>query len=221
MNKTVVRRKQQYVNQNNTIESHRNFGGAIVQHLSDNARGMASDAWGQLLGPLVPERNTKEKISGDLVEGQEITLKYTVNKSPVDNKEKVPALDIEPGINYRREILEGPKKIARENVRLIQRQIEEILIEIKKLSSAQKELEVEFREVAVEQRIVSPGKYHLNFFEWLLSIIRLARMKIEDSGAWLSAFQSKKAKRQYWAMFKKHGTTFGLSNERVVATQTG
>jgi hypothetical protein len=82
-------------------------------------------------------------------------------------------------------------------------------------------LQIEFKEVAIEQRIVNPGKYHTSFFEWVLSAIRIARMKVEDSGAWLSASKGKKAKKDYWQMFKKHGTTFGLSNERVVATQTG
>src|SRR3989344_5698474 len=72
-----------------------------------------------------------------------------------------------------------------------------------------------------EQQIVNPGKYHVSFFEWVLLLVRQARMKVEDSSAWLGAFKSKKAKKQYWSMFKKHGTTFGLSNERVVSTQTG
>lgn len=219
MTKTVARKKQQNIN-TNTIESQRNIGGVIVQHLFDNAKGVAYDARSQLLGPMfgVGERSTGEKVSGDLVEGQEIILR---NRQGWDNEEKAVTLDIKPGIDYRREILEGGKKILHENTRLIQTKVEEILIEIKKIASAQKELEVELGEVTIEQRIVSPGKYHLNFLEWLLSVIRLARTKIEDSSAWLSAFQSKKTKKQYWAMFKKHGTTFGLSNERVVATQTG
>jgi hypothetical protein len=55
----------------------------------------------------------------------------------------------------------------------------------------------------------------------MLTVIRGARMKVEDSGAWLSTMQGKKGKKNYWAMFKKHGTSFGMSNERQVATQTG
>ena len=77
------------------------------------------------------------------------------------------------------------------------------------------------KEVAVEQHAVTPGKYHKSFFSWLLSIIRNARMKVEDSGAWLAAMHSKKKSREYGAMAKKHGTTFTLNNERNVATQVG
>ncbi|HLD02068.1 MAG TPA: DUF5660 family protein, partial [Patescibacteria group bacterium] len=60
-----------------------------------------------------------------------------------------------------------------------------------------------------------------NFFEWMLSVIRIARMKVEDSGAWMAALSSKKKGKGYWQMFKKHGTTFGMSHERNVSTQTG
>ena len=95
------------------------------------------------------------------------------------------------------------------------------MIEIKKLADSSKELQMQFKEVAVEQHAVTPGKYHKSFFSWLLSIIRNARMKVEDSGAWLAAMHSKKKSREYGAMAKKHGTTFTLNNERNVATQVG
>jgi len=55
----------------------------------------------------------------------------------------------------------------------------------------------------------------------MLSMIQIARRKVEDSGAWLAVMHSKKKSREYGAMAKKHGTTFSLSNERVVATQVG
>ena len=61
----------------------------------------------------------------------------------------------------------------------------------------------------------------MNFFEWMLAVIRAAREKVEDSNAWLGTVKGKGAQRNYWNMFKKHGTTFGLSGERAVATQVG
>jgi hypothetical protein len=76
-------------------------------------------------------------------------------------------------------------------------------------------------EVALEQHVETPGKYHESFFAWLFSIIRAARMKVEDSSAWLAAMHSKKKSREYGAMAKKHGTSFSLNNERTVATQVG
>ena len=99
-----------------------------------------------------------------------------------------------------------------------------IIIELKRLAASSQELEIEFKDVVMTQNVVKPGKYHQGFFEWVLIVIRNARVRVEDAGAWLSVMHGKKGKKQqqnYWQMFKKHGTTFGLSNERVVATQTG
>ncbi len=219
MNKTVVRKKQ-YIN-NNTIESV-SLSRAVVQSLSkDVVQRGTNDFKEQLFGVTLDEHYRRQKITGDLAEGEEWILKQSIKNDVVPQENNKPKLDIEPGIDYFKEVQSGEKRIIQEDTKQLSRRVEEVLVELQRLISASEELKLEFREVSIEQRIVSPGKYHLNFFEWILSVIRLARLKIEDSGSWLSAFQSKKSKRQYWAMFRKHGTTFGLSNERVVATQTG
>lgn len=217
MNKTIVRKKH-YINQNK-IESQRSTSG-VVQQISNTAKDMGSDMWSQILNPMVSERNGSQEVKGDLVEGQEVTLSKSANGTQAIEK-KAPVLNIEPGIDYRREILHVERKTLHRQTQEITTKIQEIIIELKRLTATSKVLQVEFKEVATEQRITKPGKYHQTFFEWMLSVIRQARIKVEDSGAWLAVAKSKHAKRQYWAMFKKHGTSFGLSNERVVATQTG
>jgi len=221
MNKTMVRKKQQYTNDNN-IETYKSIGSAVTQSLgNDLIKRGANDVKEQLFGITLDEHYRRQKITGDLVEGEDLILKHSIRNDVTPRENNKPRLDIEPGIAYHREILHGYKKIAQENNQEISKKIQEIIVELKRLTVSSKELQIEFKEVAIEQRVVNPGKYHASFFEWVLSAIRLARMKVEDSGAWLSVSKSKKAKREYWAMFKKHGTTFGLSNERVVATQTG
>jgi len=218
MNKTTIRKKH-YVNEN-AVETFKGIGKAFVNSLvSDVGKGIASDAgkhWEQFLGI---NKSGSHEASGDLVEGQELNLSLQSANQPQEKTEA--KLDIEPGIAYHRDILHGYRKITQENNQEISRKIQEIIIELKKLTASSNVLQIEFKEVAIEQRIVNPGKYHTSFFEWVLSAIRIARMKVEDSGAWLSASKNKKAKKDYWSMFKKQGTTFGLYNERVVATQTG
>jgi len=212
MNKSMVRKKQQYPNYNN-IETYKSIGSAITQSLgNDLIKGGTNDVKEQLFGI---------GLTGDLMEGEDLILKPSIKDDVTPQENNRPKLDIEPGIDYGRELLHGYRKIAQENTQEISKKIQEIIVELKRLTVSSKELQIEFKEVAIEQRVVNPGKYHASFFEWVLSAIKLARMKVEDSGAWLSVSKSKKAKREYWAMFKKHGTTFGLSNERVVATQTG
>lgn len=193
-----------FLNQN-PVES---LGSIISETGTSLAKDLAgagiADFWEQMLGIETPKH---KKESGDLHEGEALDLK------------KVKESMVEPGIDYRREIIHADKASTHEN-REIRVRIEEILVEIKRLAESSQELETQFKDVIVETQIVNPGKYHEAFFDWVFSIIKTARMRIEESTGWMTAMHSKKDKK-YWAMFKKHGTSFGLSNERVVATQVG
>lgn len=206
MSKKDKKRERNYLNQN-PLESLGNIAQGTADVLVKDLVGAgASDAWAQFFG-VESTKDRAEKSSGDLQEGQELDLKETKEQT------------IEPGIDWRREIIHADK-VSSSQDRNIKVKIEEILVEIKRLTESSKELEMQFKDVAVETQVVKPGKYHENFFDWIYSVIKAARVRIEDSTGWLSLMHSKKD-RKYWAMFKKHGTTFGLSNERVVATQTG
>lgn len=192
------------------VEAIRDIGSGSADSLADVVKGTLRGGFDQILGMGSYSGKNESQTNGDLQEGEELSLKETQKQAFV-----------EPGLDYRKEILHGEKRIQQEDSRIIEVQIREIIFELKNLTNASKELQLQFKEVAIEQLPVSPGKYHMAFFEWLLSAIKLARIRVEESTSWLSMFASKKKKRQYWNMFKKHGTTFGLSNERVVSTQTG
>ena len=126
----------------------------------------------------------------------------------------------EAAIDYHREIAKSRERASKGETREMRQNIEQIKVELAKLVESSQVLKLEFAEVAVEQT-VNVGQYQLNFMEWMLAVIRSARQKVEDSNAWLGTVKGKGAKKGYWGMFKKHGTTFGLSGERAVATQVG
>lgn len=102
-----------------------------------------------------------------------------------------------------------------------QRRVDDIRTEIKKLMNASKELENAFKSVSVEQKVVKAGKYHETFFMFVLSLLRSARIKMEEGASWMQTKKSKKQQQSYKSMAKKHGTSFTLNNERTAATQTG
>lgn len=202
-----------FINQN-PIESLKGIGQALLNStIEEVGADSLSDLWNQLLG--VKDSRDQSQTFGDISEGQEIDLRSFKKKE----KSKLP--EAETGIDYKREILQRDAQISAENAKVLKFKIEEILAELRQIAKSSQEIAAEFKEITTEQRIEKPGDYHLNFFQWMLSVVKSARMKIEDSAAWLSLMKSKKNKKNYWAMFKKYGTTFGLSNERVVATQTG
>lgn len=109
--------------------------------------------------------------------------------------------------------------VAKEEPRL-KEQIEAVRLELKALAASIKSLDAEI-DKAVSEVPVTPGVYHKNFFERLRSVLKILREQVEDSRTWLALYSNKKQKKGYWGMYKKHGTTFGLSHERTLATQAG
>lgn len=103
----------------------------------------------------------------------------------------------------------------------IEKKIQLILDELKKLKHSSPQMELILKEVDTNTMPVNAGRYHENFLEWILNQMRRARQRIDEGPGWTQMFASKKGQKQYWNMFKKHGTTFGLSSERTTATQTG
>lgn len=148
--------------------------------------------------------------SAELKEGQEVDLK----------KSEKPQV-AEAHMEYFREVKNADVISENREGHQINQQIEKLRIELKKLTSASKLVERAVKDAAAEQAPVKAGKYHLRFFEFVISVVKDATRKLEDAASFGALFTSKKRQRQYWNMYKKHGTTFGLSGERTTATQTG
>jgi len=194
----------------NTLEKNNEIGDDYASGTTDSLQSLLN--WEEVLGL---KSKTKK---GTLEPGKAVYLgKPHENNSEAEEKKSV----AEAAIDYSREILHtGERAISRGNKEM-ETQLREIMAEIKKLADSSKELQQQFRGIAVEQYVAAPGEYHKNFFSWLLSVVRAARAKIEDSSAWLSALHNKKDAQKYGAMAKKHGSSFTLNNERTVATQVG
>lgn len=194
-----------------------------VNDAKDQVTPLASDFFKQLLG-------LEEKVSShipakkgemvDLAPGEAIDFKALKKQK---SAESVHAPEKPRHVDYNREIVHGAETMNAREKREITQTIQEIKNELQRLVSSSALLQEEFKGVYMAPAPTTPGKYHQNFFEWVLIVLRQARMKVEDSGAWVSAMKGKgnKGKQDYWGMFKKHGTTFGQSNERSLATQTG
>ncbi|MBI2049545.1 hypothetical protein HYT32_01410 [Candidatus Roizmanbacteria bacterium] len=212
-------RPKQYANQS-ILETLRSIPTGVAQSLGDSAKKTVdAKQWETYLGFNDAEQK-KRKFEGDLTPGQELDLRSLQNKDEEENR----ILDRDPGIDYHRQIRDVEKTASHALSQETRNNIQQILIELKKIVDTTKELQTQFKEVAVVQTVVNPGKYHESFFEWMLSIVRNARMKVEDSGAWVAAMQGKNSKKSYyWANSneKVGGTSFQLSSERVVATQVG
>lgn len=189
-----------------------------IEIIKDLTASVAGSAVNDVLGGVAKTATEQfgflpRKSGGELKPNEDLNL---------DNLRHPQEEAIPPFFPFERAFTRHVKEpLPREDSVLIQRKINEILQELRLLAKSVAKVNQTAKQVAMEETPPQPGIYHLNFFERLLKLIKDAREKVEESEVWLKLFQSRKREKQYWNMFKKHGTTFGLSQERVVATQTG
>lgn len=205
-----------YANQN-PLETARDIAKEVkTSFVDDLGKGGITEAWDELLGTNVDQasKGHEQRMSdhGELSEGAELDL-------AVIQAETVQITEM--GRAYAQEVIHAGKKANAEHSQETQVRMQEILIEIKKLSESSSELKNQVDVIAIEQSANTPNKYSMNFLEQMLSFVRDMRVGVEDSLAWFKALRSKNASRQYGSMSKKHGTSFTLSGERQVATQVG
>jgi hypothetical protein len=188
--------------------------GVVNSVKNDLLENSISSAWKQLL--LTNAENADKKASqmqamaGDLEEGEEVNFSRSERR-----------IDIDPGIDYKEEILHFERKSMQIEKGQLNQRVEQIMIELKQLSKSVKGLETQVRDVDTNMMPAAPGKYHETFFEYLLTVLRNARTRIEDSSNWLNVVTKKASKRGYWGNAKKHGTSYTLSADRAVSQQVG
>lgn len=206
---------------NNVIESAgRDFGSigtGLIQDIKKNLSATPDDFIKQVLPSESAGTGKSLPKSGDLQPGQALNLK---GESKQEQPKPEKKLRIEAGMNYFAEIRQSSERSTSKEMRQIDYQIKQIKEELERLvASSSKLVQMQYGAVSMEQAPASVGKYHLNFLEWMLLIIRNTREKVEDSGAWLSVAKRKGGLLQN--AWKKGNTSVTMSNERQVATQSG
>jgi hypothetical protein len=211
----MAKAKQAKFSDKNFIEAAaREITGGVVKSVkNDLLENSISSAWKQLL--LTNEKvnqkaSSATSMSGDLQEGEEINFSKTEKN-----------IQIEAAIDYKEEILHFEKKTTQIKEGQLTQRVEQIMLELKQLSVSVKQLETQVKDVDMGMLPQVVGKYHENFFEFVLTSLRNARIKIEDSTNWLSAVGKKASKKGYAANAKKHGTSYTLSADRAVSQQVG
>lgn len=212
--------------QNHFQDSFETGGNEVVQQATslskDAIRSMWEDFFKSSAKQTLPDQllNTRSESPSTiqreavLQEGQEFSLIQKPEKKAVvttEHREYVRSLD-------------KSETSKTQDVETTQR-VELLQMEIKKLIKASKEMEIAFKHVSqhvtVSSNAETGSKYEVNFLEWVLLTVRNARMRVEEGKNWLALFASKKGQQQYWSQASKKGTSFMLSSERTVATQTG
>ena len=197
-NTTNATKKQTAYTNTGIMESLRDLGAGVGKSVAKDVVGkVASDALTSLFG---------QPTGGDIKPPQPMVEAYP---------ERQP---LRPAFR-RPEVYQPMTPLHREEVG-IKEKLEAVRSELKVLATSIKKFHSQV-ERAIEDIPAHPGIYHLNFLERLRGVIITLRQSIEDSGSWLALWTSRRRKKMYWGMYKKHGTSFGLSSERNIATQAG
>jgi len=192
------KKKQTHYKNDNVLEALSSVPSSVGSNTVSEVGKIGSDIVASLLGST--------PRSGDLEPNQVIELG---GKQP-EQAGASPVYRVEAQPRPNMDVIEMETK----------KQVDAIRAELKALMASLKNLHQEVA-TTVAQEVVNPGVYHINFYEQLRTFIKVLRQQIEDSRTWLAAFSARKKKMGYWGMLKKHGTTFGLSNERSLATSAG
>lgn len=206
----TAKKKQKISATSNVIETAKNFGSDVVQKVNTELVGGVARGAMEQIG-LAPR--SSNAVNGEINLSQMETSninEVNLNKAPV-----------RPGIIHEANVITEQQILIQKEGAESQREIRQILEELKMLAVSVKSFEHEVAKITMEAPPKRAGIYHKNFFEWLAHMIRDMRKKVNEGNTWLAVFNSKKKKRGYWQMFKKHGTSFALSDERGIATSAG
>ena len=104
----------------------------------------------------------------------------------------------------------------------IAQKIEEIRNELKALAKQIVKYDQNITQ-AIATQVVTPGAYHLTFFEHIREVIALIRKNVSEANSWLSVFKKRGAQKggAFWANTKKGGTAYMMSDEHAIARSVG
>jgi len=199
MDKAQKAKIQAQIRKTNVLESFKDIGSGVSQDLLD-----------QILGR--PRLETK--VSGEIKVGESLEFDELLSGQYEENKH------LREQIALEKTLLREEKEISVQKSNELKLRLQALMQEVLALAKSTQSLG-EKVEVAAMQAPAQPGVYHLVFFEKLLSFIRNFRKNIEDASLWLQASNKRAEKKNFWAIYKKHGSSFLLSGEHYLTRSAG
>lgn len=104
----------------------------------------------------------------------------------------------------------------------VEKKIEEIRQELQALAKQIVKYDQNITQ-AIQTQVVTPGVYHISFFEHIKQIIALIRKNVTEANSWLSVFKKRSAQKggAFWNNAKKGGTSYMMSGEHSASRSAG
>jgi hypothetical protein len=204
------KKQQQKITRQNVLESLKDLGGGAVNQTGDLLKGTSEDFFRELMGMprILP------KTSGEIAAGQSIEMNSLISGKDEENKK------LRAQINLERRLAGDEKRVAQEKSDQLKVQLQALISEVQKVAVSTGHL-AEATQVAMIQAPSEPGIYHIIFFEKILEFLRSFRKKIDEASEWLNTSNKRAEKKNYWAMYKKKGSSFLLSPDHYLQRSAG
>lgn len=204
------KKNQAKITRQNVLESLKDLGTSSVNQTGDLLKSTSEDFFKELMGMEIPQ----PKRSGDIAPGESLDMKDAMSGAAEENRKLKAQISIE------RRLSADEKTLGERKMQELRVQLQAITIEIGKVAASTQNLAVETQVAMVEAPAV-PGVYHVIFFEKLLTFLQSFRKKIDDVSVWLAASNRRAEKKNYWAMYKKKGSSFLLSPDHYLQRSAG
>ena len=210
MDKVQKPKNLKQIRRQNVLESLKDIGSGTVKTVkTDLLEGTSHDVLNQLFGLREPQKYQADITPGESLEFNEVfSGKYEETKK------------LKGQIVLERQLRAEEKMLLERKSGELKLQLQAIMQETLRLSQATQNMSQEI-EIASIQAPSNPGIYHLFFFERLYEFIVSFRKKVEEGTAWLSAVNKRAGKKNFWGVYKKHGSKFLLSPDHYLQRSAG
>jgi len=211
MDKAQKAKIQAAVRKTNVLESLKDIGSGVTNSIK---KDLLEDTSKNLIEQILGRGAYSPKRSGEIHAGESLQLTDLLSGKHEEN------LKLRNQIALERRLIEEEKVRSTQKSNELKIQLQALIQEVLALAKSTQNLG-ERVEVAAMQAPSQPGIYHLIFFEKLLSFVKSFRLKIDNAVVWLGASNKRAEKKNFWAMYKKRGSSFLLSGESYSQRSAG
>ena len=210
MDKVQKTKVQKVLRQQNVLESLKDIGASTTKTIKKDLLAESSqDFIRELLGSRI-----EKKYSGELTPGEALEMGEVFSGKKEANEK------LRGQIALERRLVEEEKRRVEEKGNELKLQLHALMQEVYELAKTTQGLGEQV-EVATMQAPANPGVYHVIFFEKLLEFVKSFRKKIENAELWLHSSNKRAEKKNYWAMYKKKGSSFLLAPDHYLQRSAG
>ena len=211
MDKAQKAKIQTAVRRTNVLESLKDIGSGVTSSLNTDLLGGISK---DLLEQILNRKSPNKKVSGDIHIGESLEFSDLLSGKHEKN------LKLRNQISFERRLTQEEKVVSEKRTNELKVQLQALMQEVQYLAKTTQSLGEEV-EIATMQAPAQPGVYHLIFFEKIIEFIRNFRKNIDSASTWLGVSNKRAEKKNFWAMYKKKGSSFLLSGESYSQRSAG